>query len=148
MNYHALKRLHLANLYTSQSSIFLRAQRFHGTTVATHGDDIFKIINQDESLSNKPLMMLMSENGPDFNPKSMLNMIYFYRLLKHLDLDFLAVFTYAARYSAYNCIEHLWEPLSNKLSGVTFNAINPCDKKVPFKMNRSSCKLHIFCKMF
>ena len=35
----------------------------------------------------------------------------------------LAVFTYAPRYSAFNCIEHLWSPLSNKLTGVVFSNI-------------------------
>ena len=71
----------------------------------------------------------MSDDDPYFIPKSMLNTSYFYRLLKHLDLDFLAVFTHRARYSPYNCIEHLWTPLSNMLSRVTFNAIYPGDKK-------------------
>ena len=28
--------------------------------------------------------------------------------------------TYAARYQAFNPIEHLWSPMSNKLSGVMF----------------------------
>ena len=138
MNYDALGRLHLATSYTGRLNIFLRAQKFNGTTIATHVDDIIKIVSEDESLSSKSLMMLMSDNGPDFNPKSMLNMIYFYRLFKHLNLDLLAVFTYAARYSAYNCIEHLWAPLSNKLSGVTFNAVYPGDKEAPAKMTKIS----------
>lgn len=129
MNYDTLKHLHLATSYTGLSNIFLRAQRFDGTTVATLVDVILKIIIEDKSLFNKPLIMLMSDGDPYFIPKSMLNTSYFYRLLKHLDLDFLAVFTHRARYSPYSCIEHLWTPLSNMLSRVTFNAVYPGDKK-------------------
>ena len=80
----------------------------------------------------------MSDDGPDFNPKSMFNMIFFCRIFKHLDLDFLVVLTYAARYSAYNCIVHLWAPLSNKLSGITFNVIYPGEKEASSKMTKSS----------
>lgn len=79
LNHDTLGRLHLVTSNTGRSSIFLRAQGFNGTTVATHDDDIIKIINEHESLPNKPLMMLMSNDDPDFNPKSVLNMIYFYR---------------------------------------------------------------------
>ena len=42
----------------------------------------------------------------------------FFRLFKELNLDFLSVSTYVARYSAFNPIEHLWSSLSNRLSGV------------------------------
>ena len=83
-------------------------------------------------------MMLLSSDDPDVNPKLVLNMIYSYRLFKHLYLDFLALFIYAARYSAYNCIEHLWTPLINKLSGVTFNATYPGDKEAQSKMAKIS----------
>ena len=66
--------------------------------------------------------MIMSNSGPSFCPTSVLNTIYYNRF-KKLDLDMLAVFTYAPRYSAFNCIEHLWSPLSNKLTGVVFSNI-------------------------
>ena len=75
--------------------------------------------------------MIMSDSGPDFCPTSVLNMIYYYRLFKKLDLDMLSAFTYALRYSAFNCVEHLWSPLSNKLSGVVFSNIASGDSKPP-----------------
>ena len=46
-----------------------------------------------------------------------------YRLFKKLDADILGVMTYAARYLAFNPIEHCWSPLSDKLSGVTFSPL-------------------------
>ena len=69
-------------------------------------------------LKNKSVLMIMDDGVPDFTP---ILVLYFYRLFKTLKLDILSVFTYAARYSAFNCIEHLWSPLSNKLSGVQFS---------------------------
>ena len=68
--------------------------------------------------------MLMSDSGPDFNPMH----------FKYLQLDFLSVFTYAARYSAFNCVEYLWSPLSNRLAGVIFSPQHPGDKKGPIEL--------------
>ena len=75
--------------------------------------------------------MIMSDGGPDFTPISVLNALYFYRLFKLLKLDILSVFSYAARYSAFNCIEHLWSPLSNKLAGVQFSPTLEGESKPP-----------------
>ena len=41
--------------------------------------------------SQKPGLMLLSDNGPDFNPLSLLNAIYFYRLFRALKYDFMYV---------------------------------------------------------
>jgi len=41
----------------------------------------------------------------------------------------------AARFSAFNPIEHLWSPLSNKLDGVTFSAVAPGDSKPPSQIS-------------
>ena len=65
--------------------------------------------------------MFLADGGPDFNPSHLVNALFYYRLFKKLDADILDVMTYAARYSAFNPIEHLWAPLSNRLSGVVFS---------------------------
>ena len=83
--------------------------------------------------SQKPGLMLLSDNGPDFNPLSLLNAIYFYRLFRALKCDFMSVFTHAAHYSAFNCIEHLWSPLSDKVGGIAFSSCRPGDDKPPAK---------------
>jgi len=78
----------------------------------------------------------MSDGGPDFNPTSVVNSLYLYRLFKLLNLDILAAFTYAARYSAFNCIEHLWSPLSDKLSSVVFSNVATGDTKPPVVLGK------------
>jgi len=50
----------------------------------------------------------------------------------------LAVFTYAARYSAFNPVEHLWSVLSNKLSGVVFSSTLEDESKPPCEQSKLS----------
>ena len=64
--------------------------------------------------------MLLADGVPDFSPEHVLNFVYYFRLFVKLSADMLCVSTYAARYSAYNPIEHLWSSMSNRLTGVTF----------------------------
>ena len=136
--YDKIGRLHLKTPYSGPSYCFLRAQVFNSTTAVTHTTDLYNIIVNDDLLLRKPVLMLLSDNGPDFNPKSLLDTIYFYRYFKKLNLDMLTVFTFAARYSAFNCIEHLWSPLSDKLAGVTFDSVYPGDKEPPTKISQLS----------
>lgn len=126
-----LGRLHLSTPYSGPARVFVRSSKYDGTTVVSHISDIHKIISSDKDLKEKPVLMLMADGGPDFTPMSVLNTFYFYRLFKALELDILTVFTYAARYSAFNCIEHLWSPLSKKLAGVQFSATVEDQAKPP-----------------
>ena len=88
----------------------------------SHITDIRRIICGDEELKNKSVLMIIADGGPDFTPIYICaKYIVFYCLFKTLKLDILSVFTYAARYSTFNCIEHLWSPLSNKLACVQFS---------------------------
>ena len=57
--------------------------------------------------AGKSVFYVLSDNGPDFNPKLLINTFFYYRLFRHLKLDLLSILTYAARYSAYDPIEHV-----------------------------------------
>ena len=50
-------------------------------------------------------------------------------------MDILLVLTYAARYSAFNPIEHLWSPLSNALAGVVLSSCVPDESLPPAKQS-------------
>ena len=121
LKHDGLGRLHLNTPHSGPLFVKIRAQKFHSTNIVTHITDIYNILQADPQKYNKPVLMLMSDGGPDFNPLSLLNELYLYRLFKKIDADILSVFTYAARYSAFNCIEHAWSPLSNHLTGVVFS---------------------------
>ena len=66
-------------------------------TIATNVTDLYNFF---ESVENKPGLFIISDGGPDFSPKPLSILIQMY----------LNVFTNAAGYSAYNCIENLWAP--------------------------------------
>ena len=104
--------------HSGSSYVFLRAQKFHPTIVATYVTDLMQILKPHIELHDTLSFILLSDEGPDFTPNSVLSSIYFFCLFKELNLDLLSVSIYAARYSAFNPIEHLWSTLSNKLAGV------------------------------
>ena len=104
-----------ANLYTpnaGRSYVFIRAQRFNGTTISTHTTDLHNILTREEN--QKPGLLIMSDSGPDFAPTSLLNMIYYYRLFKLLDLDILKIFLYASPYSAFTTVLNICGQLYQK----------------------------------
>ena len=53
-------------------------------------------------------------------------------------MDILAVVSYAAKYSAYNNIEHLWSPMSKKLCSVVIPSILEGDEQEPHKQRELS----------
>ena len=75
--------------------------------------------------------MFLSDGGPDFNPSHLANSLFYYRLFKELDADIFGVMTFAARYSTYNAIQHLWASLSNRLSFAVFSPIADGDSMAP-----------------
>ena len=48
---------------------------------------------------------------------SIVNILFYYWSFKELNLDLFPTSTFAARYSAFNPIEHVWSSISNGLAG-------------------------------
>ena len=82
--------------------------------------------------------MILADGGPDYTPAGVVNILFYYRLFKELNLDFLSVATYPSRYSAFNPIEHLWSPLSDMLAGAVFSPKLDGDTKPPCQPNQLS----------
>ena len=108
-----LGRLHLPTPYSGKVNLFLRANKFHSSAIATHVSDLHRILSRHSCTS----VMILADGGPDYTPLSIVNIFFYYRLFKELTLDLFSVSTYAARYSAFNPIEHVWCPMSNRLAG-------------------------------
>ena len=51
------------------------------------------------------------------------NELNFTRLWKDIGLDVLGIVSYAAQWSAYNNIEHLWSPMSKKLAYIILPSV-------------------------
>jgi len=64
----------------------------------------------------KTVAFIKVDNGPDWNLLNITNMLYFGRMWKDSGLDIFGIMSYAAQWSAYNNIEHLWSPMSKKLA--------------------------------
>ena len=71
----------------------------------------------------KGVAFLKVDNGSDWNLHSLVNAVYFCRVFKDSKLDVLGIISYAAKYSAFNNIEHLWSPMSKKLSSVILRSV-------------------------
>ena len=66
----------------------------------------------------RTVVTIIGDGGPDWSTSSLLNALFFMRMWRECDLDILCVTSFAARYSAYNLIEHLWSPMSKRLTSV------------------------------
>ena len=106
LKYDGLGRLHLDAPYSGPVHLMIRSQKYNSTTAATHVTDLYNILEHHKE--NKSIYMFLADGGPDFNPSHLANSLFYYRLFKKCDADILAVMTYAARYSAFNPIEHCW----------------------------------------
>ena len=151
-------RKHYQRFTSGPALLTLRACKFVHSTAATHINDLKPII---EALKNegKGIFFIKVDNGPDWNLLNLVNELYFFRLWRDLGLDVLGIVSYAAKYSAYNNIEHLWSPMSRKLSSVVLPSVLEGDDLPPYKQTDLSkqeivekeaevCNFFIICSMF
>ena len=127
----SLGRPHFKIPHTGPTTVCLRAARFHSSTCEMHIHDMIPLIRAVVS-EGKTVVTLIVDGGPDWSASSLLNALYFMWLWKACNLDMLCVTSFAARYSAYNPIEHLWSVLSKKLASVQLSAIATSDDKAPY----------------
>ena len=129
-----LGRLHYKRFSAGPSLIKLRSCMFDSTTSMTHCNDLYPILSAQVK-DGKTCAFIKVDNGPDWNLHSLVNSLYLSRLWKDTGLDLLCIVSYAAKYSAYNNIEHLWSPISKKLCSVVLPSILEGDEKEPCKMS-------------
>ena len=99
-----------------------------------HIDDLQPIV-QAGVQEGKTMVTLIVDGGPDWSTNSLVNALFYMRLWRDNNLDVLVVTSFAARFSAFSPIEHLWSPLSKKLNGVTFSPVAPGDSKPPCQIS-------------
>ena len=127
----SLNRPHFKVPHTGSTTVCLRSAKFHSSTCEMHIHDLKPILEAIVS-EGKTVVTLIVDGGPDWSTSSLLNALYFMRLWKACNLDMLCVTSFAARYSAYNPIEHLWSVLSKKLASVRLSAVATGDDKAPY----------------
>ena len=119
------------SLRSGKMRIFVRPEYFLGTSCETHMVDLMTI-TEEESFHEfthyegavKPIWCLLTDGGPDENPRFLANISKYLLIFKKLDLDYLSVRTHALGQSAYNPVERSMASLSGKLAGIVLNAFN------------------------
>ena len=119
------------SLRSGKMRIFIRPEYFLGTSCETHMVNLMTI-TEEESFhefthyegSVKPIWCLLTDGGPDENPRFLANISKYLLIFKKLDLDYLTVRTHAPGQSAYNPVERSMASLSGKLAGIVLNAFN------------------------
>jgi hypothetical protein len=126
-----LGRPHYKKTTYGPAVLVLRAGKFTSSSGQTHTNDLLPILSAQVK-DGKTVAFIKVDNGSDWNIRSLVNSIYLCRLWKDSGLDILGVVSYAAKYSAYNQIEHLWSPMSKKLSSVILPSILEGENSPPY----------------
>ena len=111
--------------YSGPTFITIRSAKHSKSTALSHGRDFERLLEveqlqsflkYDESI--KPVVIILSDGGPDENPRyQKVISVGIHHFLKH-DLDALFIATNAPGRSAFNPVERRMAPLSRELSGL------------------------------
>lgn len=104
---------------TGEVHIALLAARFSKTTSSTHAKNVRDFLKDEMLPCGRRVAIFLTDGGPDWSGKSLLNIYNFGKLWMDLKLDALILIRYAPRHSKYNPIERRWAPLTKKLSQVS-----------------------------
>ena len=107
---------HFRTPTTGPSLIVLRPQKFQRSIIEVHSDLIPCRRNDKRNC-----VLLTVDGVPDWSANSYKNIFSFCKYWREEDWDLLTVTSYALGFSTYNSTEHLWAPVSKKLTGVKGN---------------------------
>ncbi len=117
------------SLRSGKMRIFIRPEHFLGTSCETHMVDLMSITKEEpfnefthHEGSVKPFWCLLTDGGPDENPRFIANISKYLLLFKKLDLDYLTIRTHVLGQSAYNPVERSMASPFGKLAGIELNA--------------------------
>lgn len=127
-------RVHMKRPTYGPALLVLRATKFGSSSAMTHANDILPVLTAQVK-NGKTVAFIKVDNGPDWSIASIVNEVYFCRMWRDSGLDILGLVSYAARWSAYNNIEHLWSPMSKKLASVILPSVLEGDLTSPIQNN-------------
>ena len=93
---------------TGPLRLVFRANKFNKDNAFTHKNDLSAVIQHQ----NKSAVIIVCDNGPDWNKTSLKTFVAMGRLWQMHQLDYLCMIAYAAGDSKYNPIEHAWSPIT------------------------------------
>lgn len=134
-----LGRKHFQCPCTGPATVTVRLSRFYSSSIQTHANDVKPLLEVAKN-QGKTIVITIVDGGPDWNTGSIVNALFFMRLWRDCNLDMLVATSFAARYSAYNPIEHLWSPLSKRLTSVRLSAVDGEDSLPPCRISGISTR--------
>ena len=129
-----LGRKHYSRFNSGPLRLMLRSVKFSPSSAQNHCNDMLPMLTAQVK-DGQGIAFLKVDNGPDWNLHSIVNELFFCRLWKDSGLDVLGIVSYAARYSAYNNIEHSWSLMSRLLSSVILPSVLEGDEEPPYKQS-------------
>jgi len=129
-----LGRKHYRRFMAGPTLLVLRATMFETSSGQTHANDILPMLCAQVSYG-KGIAVIKVDNGSDWNLLSFINELYFCRIWKLSGLDGLGIVSYAAKFSAYNNIEHTWSVMSKKLNSVILPSVIEGETQPPCKQS-------------
>ena len=99
------------------------------SNMQNHATNIKTLLHAVQS-QGKTAVVIIADGGPDWNTGSLVLM----RLWHDCSLDMLICTSLAAQLSTYNPIEHLWSPLSKRLTSVHRSAVDGEDHTAPCRV--------------
>ena len=100
--------------------------------IASHMNDLSHILNTPpKNQTQKLVLFLVVDGGPDFNPNFSINSLYYGSFFFEQNLDALVVTQYCPGYSAFNPVEHLWAPCTQTLTSVYLPNVLPGESIPP-----------------
>jgi hypothetical protein len=114
--------------------VFNRCVKNTSTSIESHVKDIRVIFEENPHLK-KPVLVLITDGGPDWTPKSNGNEFFLGKLWDEGNFDMLIAACMPAGLSRLNPIEHLWSPCSKFLAGVSLPACLPGEHDPPAQQN-------------
>lgn len=88
--------------------LFLVADYYHKSVSCRHANHLRIVLSKPEILRYRRTVIILADNGPDWAGDTAVNLLYFGRLWRDLQLDRLIIIHYSASYSRFNYVERRW----------------------------------------
>ena len=95
----------LIRFMAGPAKLVIRAVKFAPSNAMHHVKDLLPLLKAEAEIGIG-IVFLKVDNGGDWNFANLVNQVFFCRLWVASKLDVLGIVSYAARFSAYNNIEH------------------------------------------
>ncbi|XP_054766021.1 uncharacterized protein LOC129272973 [Lytechinus pictus] len=122
----------------TRSTVVLRSPH-SPNNVTSHLNDLVMHAELPTSIAHgKSCLFLLVDGGPDCNTNHQVNLYFYAKFFKDMNLDAMCVTSYAPGDSALNPVEHLWAPCTKALTSVYLPSTLPGETVPPCQQHQLS----------